>query len=87
MAITRGAATVILIACVMTQPPLLALGADQVVLLRAGTPVFLIFDQSINGEAANEGDTISLRVLRPVLVDGAVLIRSGQNVRARLIEV
>ena len=87
MSVTRKAATVILIACVIAQPPLLALGADQVVLLRAGTPVFLIFDQSINSEAANEGDTIHLRVLRPVVVDDAVVIRSGEKVRARVIEI
>jgi hypothetical protein len=87
MAITRGAATVILIACVVTQPSLLALEADQVVILRAGTPTFVIFDQSIDSEAAYEGDTIYLRVLRPVLVDDAVVIRSGEKVRARVIEV
>jgi len=61
MPVTRKAATVILIACVMAQPSLLALGADQDVLLRAGTPVFLIFDQSIDSEAAKEG-TLSIYV-------------------------
>lgn len=87
MAVTRGAAIVILIACVIAQPSLLARGADQVVILRAGTPVFIIFDQSIDSEAAYEGDTIYLRVLRPVLVDDAVVIRSGEKVRAKVIEV
>ena len=87
MPVTRKAATVILIACVIAQPSLLALGADQDVLLRAGTPVFLIFDQSIDSEATNEGDTIYLRVLRPVVVDDAVVIRSGENVRAKITEV
>jgi hypothetical protein len=87
MAVTRGAATVILIVCVMAQPSVLALGADQVVILRSGTPVFVIFDQSIDSGAANEGDTIYLRVLRPVLVDDAVVIRSGEKVRAKVIEV
>ena len=87
MPVTRKAATVILIACVMVQSPRLALGADQVVLLRAGTPVFLIFEQSIDSKAAKEGDTIYLRVLRPVVVDDAVMIRSGETVRAKVSEV
>ncbi len=87
MAISRKVATVLLIACVTAQPSPVALGANQVVLLRAGTPVFLIFDRSIDSEAVNEGATIYLRVLRPVVVDDAVVIRSGENVRARVIEV
>src|SRR3989337_2464840 len=87
MPVTRKAATVILIACVMAQPPRLALGADQGVLLRAGTPVFLIFERSIDSKAAKEGDTIYLRVLRPVVVDDAVMIRSGETVRAKVSEV
>lgn len=87
MRVTRGAVTAILLACVMVQPPCLALGADQVVLLRAGTPVFLIFEQSIDSEAAKEGDALYLRVLRPVVVDDAVMIRSGETVRAKISEV
>lgn len=87
MLVTRGVATVILIAYVMVQPSRLALGADQVVMLRSGTPVFIIFDRSIDSEAANEGDTIQLRVLRPVLVNDVVVVRSGENVRARVIEL
>jgi hypothetical protein len=87
MTSTRKAAAVLLIVCMLAQPSLSARGADQVVLLRAGTPVFLIFDRSIDSEGVKEGDTIHLRVLRPVVVDDAVVIRSGENVRAKVVEV
>lgn len=87
MAMSRKVATVLLIAYVTAQPSPLALGADQVVLLRVGTPVFLIFDRSIDSEAVTEGGAVYLRVLRPVVVDDAVVIRSGENVLAKVSEV
>ncbi|MGH2396535.1 MAG: DUF2085 domain-containing protein [bacterium] len=87
MAISRKVVTVLLSASVAAQPSPLALGADQVAPLRGGTPVFLVFDRSVDSEAANEGDTIYLRVLRPVVVDDAVVIRSGENARAKIIEI
>lgn len=83
----RSVAPLVLALFAMAQPSPLALGADKVVTLRAGTPVFAVFEQSIDSEAANEGDTIYLRVMRPVLVDDVVVIRSGEKVRAKVIEV
>jgi hypothetical protein len=82
----RIAAPVLLLFCLAQASPQ-ALGADKVVTLRAGTPVFAVFEQSIDSEAANEGDTIYLRVMRPVVVDDVVVIRSGEKVRAKVIEV
>lgn len=83
----RSVAPLVLALFALAQPSPLALGADKVVTLRAGTPVFAVFEQSIDSEAANEGDTIYLRVMRPVLVDDVVVIRSGEKVRAKVIEV
>lgn len=83
----RSVAPLVFALFALAQPSPLALGADKVVTLRAGTPVFAVFEQSIDSEAANEGDTIYLRVMRPVLVDDVVVIRSGEKVRAKVIEV
>lgn len=87
MSFCRAVALLVLAVFVLAQPSSLALGADKVVTLRAGTPVFAVFEQSIDSEAANEGDTIYLRVMKPVQVDEIVVIRSGEKVRAKVIEV
>lgn len=83
----RRIAAPVLVLFGLAQASPLALGADKVVTLRAGTPVFAVFEQSIDSEAANEGDTIYLRVMRPVVVDDVVVIRSGEKVRAKVMEV
>ncbi|MBI1893282.1 MAG: hypothetical protein HYS14_04120 [Candidatus Rokubacteria bacterium] len=83
----QGIAILVITAFVVAQPSFLAVGADKEVTLRSGTPIFLVFDQSIDSETGNEGDTIYLRVMRPVQVEGVVVIRSGEKVRTKLTEV
>lgn len=80
-------AVLVLGICVLAQPYRLALGGDQEVLLRSGTPVFIVFDHSINSESVKDGDLINLRVLRPVIVDNVVVVRVGENVVAKVTEV
>ena len=87
MGFLRGVAVLGLALMVLVEASALALGADKVVTLRAGTPVFAVFEHSVDSEAANEGDTIYLRVMRPIVVDDVVVIRSGEKVRAKVIEV
>jgi hypothetical protein len=72
---------------ILTRILFAASGPQPTALLRSGTPVFVVFDQSVDSETAKEGDTIYLRVLRPVQVDGVVVIRPGEKVRSKVTEV
>ncbi|MFQ5540414.1 MAG: hypothetical protein ACE5FB_08405 [Candidatus Binatia bacterium] len=83
----RRLAALVLAVFVLAQPHRLALGTDEVVILQAGTPVFIVFDHAIDSESVKEGDLVHLRVIRPVVVDDAVLIRVGEEVIAKVTEV
>ncbi len=87
MYVAGAPAIVVLTVYLVTHLALPALAAASVIPLRAGTPVFVVFDQSIDSEAAQEGETLYLRVLRPVQMDGVVVIRAGEKVRAKVAEV
>jgi len=83
----RGLAALVLAVFVFAQPHSLALGEGQKVILRSGTPVFLVFDHSIDSESVKEGRIVHLRVLRPVTVDDFVVIRVGEDAIAKVTEV
>ena len=51
------------------------------------TPVYVILEQPVDSETVHVGDTIDWRVLRPVQVDDVMVIRSGEKVRTKVVEV
>ncbi|HEX7124522.1 MAG TPA: DUF2085 domain-containing protein [Thermodesulfobacteriota bacterium] len=57
------------------------------VTLRGGTPVFLVFPDVVSSESVSEGQSIPLRVLRDVKVDGRVVIAAGARATARVTKV
>ncbi len=54
------------------------------VTLKSGTPVFLVFTDSVNSESVTEGQSVPLRVLRDVTAGDTVVIRSGARASARV---
>ena len=50
---------------------------DEPNVVRAGTPVDVIIQVSLDTDASEAGDRFSARVARPVIVDGKVAVPSG----------
>jgi len=86
----RGLAAFVLVVFVavfvLAQPHRLALGGDTIVRLPSGTTLFAVFDHTITSESVKEGDIVYLRVMRPVMVDKHIVIRTGENVSAKVTE-
>lgn len=56
----------------------------QRILIHAGAPVILQVETGFSTEDVREGDTLALRVQRPLTVDGVVVIRQGVTARAKV---
>ena len=54
--------------------------------LRAGTPLVLVTDSSLNSKTAQVGDRVSLLLDEDIVVDGAVVAPKGSTVEARVTE-
>ncbi len=83
----RRLAAFVLVIVVLTQPYPVAFGELETVILHSGTPVFVVVESSIDSETVEEGDLVYFRVMRPVIVDGVVVIRTGEKVTALVKEV
>lgn len=60
--------------------------AKDKVILKAGTPVFIIFPDGVSGDKANAGQSISARVLRDVKVEDVTVIAAGARVTAQVMD-
>lgn len=58
---------------------------SQGVLVSAGTPIILEVDTPFSTEMVKEGDTIALRVRRPVRAKGIIVVRAGIAARASIV--
>jgi hypothetical protein len=60
--------------------------AKDKVILKAGTPVFIIFPDGVSGDKANAGQSLSARVLRDVKVEDVTVIATGARVTAQVVD-
>lgn len=58
----------------------------QTVILAKGTPVYLQLTRALSSEAHEDGDQVFLSVIRPVKVDGHVVISEGAPAVGRVTE-
>lgn len=60
--------------------------ATEKITLHAGTPVILEVSTGFSSDEVQEGESVSLLVLRPVRVRGEILIRRGVAARAKVVK-
>ncbi len=76
------AALLFLTQCVM--PPF-AVAESAKVKVQMGTPVDVVFDQTISSDTAVTGQQVTLKVANPVVVDGKTVIAAGAPVLAEVL--
>ena len=86
VAVSRSCLVAMLAVLLVFQAPPSTLGADGVVTLRSGTPVFLVVMRSIYSDSVKEGDHVPVQVRRAVRVGRVVVIRAGARANAVVTE-
>lgn len=59
--------------------------ADQVVLIQRGKSIQFETEQPINGSTANRGDDVPLRLIRPLVIDGTVVLPAGFEAHGKVV--
>ncbi|MCR4292396.1 MAG: PKD domain-containing protein [Candidatus Kuenenia sp.] len=75
---------IIMVCCLFNQK---LLAETTVVRLSAGKPVLLALKERIDAAEKQEGDLIKLMVIRPVKVDGMIVINKGADAFGRIAEI
>lgn len=80
----RKSLFIIMVFCLFNQK---LLAETSVVKLNVGKPVLLVLKERIDAKEKQEGDLIKLMVIRPVKVDGIVVINKGADAFGRIAEI